>query len=209
MVKMKLIKTIKTVSNIIYIYKSNNDLFAFKPSKNMGKEILANRLAGLFGIKILKIKPAEIGDKKGILMNYLKDSTLLMRYENQLNKKQIKQLKRIILFDIWIGNKDRHTANILVANDDLIAFDHEKILQKGQARNFIKMDTGRKLNKSYVDIIEKLLDKDLTAKQVLQKIGFEEEDFIEIKEEDIRALVKDKNIINFLISRSNFNRIKF
>jgi hypothetical protein len=109
---MKLIKTIKTAYNILYIYKTNNNLFAFKPSKNIKNEMLANKLAKLFNIKTLKIKPFKIKNKKGILMNYLKDSSLLMYYRKQLNKKQIDQLKRIILFDIWIENKDRHTANI-------------------------------------------------------------------------------------------------
>src|SRR3989344_4689827 len=133
---MELIKTIKTVSNIIYIYKIDNDLFAFKPSKNIKKEILANKLAKLFNIDTLDIKPAGINNKRGILMPYLKDSSLLMYYKKELDKNQIRQLKRIILFDIWIGNKDRHTANIFI-NNDLIAFDHEKIFQNGDARRFI------------------------------------------------------------------------
>ena len=132
-----------------------------------------------------------------------------MYHKRQLDKKQINQLKRIILFDIWIGNKDRHTANILVVNDELVAFDHDRILQKGRARSFIKIDTGRKLNKDYIEIIEMLLDRDLTAKQALKKIGFEEKDFIRIQEENIRKLVKDRKIINFLVSRTDLNRIQF
>ncbi len=205
---MKLIKTIKTVSNIIYVYKKENDLLAFKPSKDIKKEILANKLAKLFNIKTLKIKPIKINDKEGILMPYLKDNILLMHYKKKLNKEQINQLKRIILFDIWVGNQDRHTANILI-NHSLIIFDHENIFQKGNARKFIKLDLGRKLNKNYVGIIENLLYKDLTALQALKKFGFIEQDFVDIKDKDIKEIVKDKNLVKFLISRKNLNCIKF
>lgn len=205
---MKLIKTIKTVSNVIYIYDINNHLFAFKPSKDIEKEILANKLAELFDIKTLKIKFAEINNKKGILMDYLKDTSLLMYHKEKLDENQIKQLKRIILFDIWVGNKDRHTANIFV-NDNLIAFDHEKVFQTGNARRFIKLDIGRKLNEDYVNIIENLLDKNLTVMRVLKKLGFKQEDFMDIKNEDIKNIVEDKRLINFLISRKDFNSIKF
>ena len=113
-------------------------------------------------------------------------------------------MKKIILFDIWIGNKDRHASNIFV-NHNLTIFDHEKIFQGRNARNFIKLDIGRKLNKDYVSIIENLLDKDLTAMQVLKKLNFAKEDFVNIKDEDIRSIVKDEEIINFLISRKGFD----
>ncbi len=201
---MELIKTIKTISNIIYIYKIDNDLLAFKPSKNIEKEILANKLAKLFNIDTLDIRPAEINNKEGILMPYLKDSSLLMLYKRELDKKQIRQLKRIILFDIWIGNKDRHTANIFV-NHNLTIFDHEKIFQGGNARNFIKLDIGRKLDKDYVSIIENLLDKDLTAMQALKRLNFGKEDFVNINDEDIKNITQDEEISNFLISRKNFD----
>lgn len=201
---MELIKTIKTISNIIYIYKIENDLLAFKPSKNIEKEILANKLAKLFNIGTLDIKPAEINNKEGILMPYLKDSSLLMHYKKEMDKNQMRQLKRIILFDIWIGNKDRHAANIFV-NHNLTIFDHEKIFQSGNARNFIKMDIGRKLDKNYVNIIENLLDNDLTAMQVLKRLNFGKEDFVNIKDEDVKNIVKDEKINNFLISRKNFD----
>ena len=205
---MQIIREIKTASNVIYIYKKNSKLFAFKPTKKLENEILANKLAKLFDVKTLKIKQAEINDKKGILMDYLNDSVLLMYCKKELNKQQLEQLKRIILFDIWIGNKDRHSANILV-NDDLIAFDHERVFQKGTARSFIKLDTGRKLAKNYVDIIERLIGKDLTAKQVLKKLGFTENDFIMIKDMDIKKIVKNKDKLNYLMSRRDFSRIKF
>ena len=87
---MKLIKTIRTISNIIYVYEINGSLFAFKPSKNIKKEILANKLAKLLGIKTLEIKPAKIDNREGILMNYLENSTLLMHYKKKLNKNQMR-----------------------------------------------------------------------------------------------------------------------
>ncbi len=205
---MKLIKRIKTAYNTLYIYKINNKLFVFKPSKKIETEILANKLAGLFNIKTLDIKPFKIKDKEGILMNYLKNSKLLMHYKRKLNNRQINQLKRIILFDIWIGNKDRHTANIFV-NHNLTIFDHEKVFQKSRARNFIKIDTGRKLNKNYVKIIEKTLNKDMSVKEVLKKLGFKEKDFLKIKETDIRKTIKNNKIVDFLTSRTDFDSIKF
>jgi len=205
---MKLIKTIKTISNVIYIYKINNSLFAFKPSDNIEKEILVNKLAKLFDIKTLEVKPYKIDNKNGILMNYLEDSTLLMDHKKKLNKNQIKQLKSIIVFDIWVGNKDRHTANVFI-NDDLIIFDHDNTFHKGDGRKFIKLDIGRKLNKDYVDIIENLLDKNLTVMQVLKKVGFADEDFVKIKDEDIKNTVKDDKIRDLLMSRKDFNSIKF
>lgn len=84
-------------------------------------------------------------------------------------------------------------------------FDHEKIFQSGYARNFIKLDMGRKLNKDYVNIIENLLDKDLTTIEVLKRLNFAKEDFVNIKDEDIKGIVKDEKIINFLISRKDFD----
>ena len=144
----------------------------------------------------------------GILMNYLEDSTLLMHHKKKLDKNQMGQLRKIILFDIWIGNKDRHTANIFV-NDDLIIFDHDHIFQDGDARKFIKLDIGRKLCRDYVDIIENLLDKHLTVTQILKKLWFTKEDFITIKDEDIKRIVKDDEIRTFLISRKIFDSIKF
>ena len=174
----------------------------------MKNEMLANKLAKLLDIKTLDIKQTRIDNRDGILMDYLEDSILLMHYKKELDKNQMKQLKRIILFDLWVGNKDRHTANIFV-NDNLTIFDHDNIFQKGDARKFIKLDMGRRLNKNYADIIENLLDKNLTVIQILKKLGFRKEDFIKIKDEDIKDMVKDDKIRNFLISRKTFSSIKF
>ena len=201
-------KTIKTAFNTIYIYEENNNLFAFKPSKDTEKEMLANKLARLLGVKTIRIEPFEINGEKGIKMEFKAESTLLAHYKLELSETQIKELKRIIFFDIWVGNKDRHTANIFV-NGNLVAFDHEKLFNKGRARSFIKMDLGRKLNKNYVDIIEKVLDKKLTAKEVLMKIGFTEKDFIKIYKRDIEFIVKDKRLLEFLCSRTDFDKLEF
>lgn len=205
---MKLIKTIRTASNEIFIYNFKGKTIVFKPSDDVEKELLVNKLAKLFDINVMKIKKAEIEGRKGILMDYLEHSILLVHYKKELNKEQIKQLKRIVLFDIWIGNKDRHTANIFV-NDNLIAFDHDNVFNKSVARNFIKLDVGRRVNKDYVEIIEKILSRSFTVVQVLKKLGFVEEDFREIDEKDIRRTVIDKSLSEFLISRRDFNRIRF
>ena len=141
-------------------------------------------------------------------MNYITKSELLMHHQKKLNKNQIQELKKIILFDIWIGNKDRHTANIFI-NDNLIAFDHEKIFNKGRARQFIKIDTGRKLNKDFVDIIEKLIDKKSNTKDVLMKLGFKEDDFPKIRKEETERIIKNKKILKFLCLRTDFSKIEF
>jgi len=205
---MELIKKIKTTSGTTYIYKKDKKLFAFKPSGSIEKEILANKLAKLFGVRTLKAEPSEIKGKKGIKTCYIEKSILLAKYKKELDKTQIKELKKIILFDIFVGNKDRHTANVFV-NDHLIAFDHEKIFSKGMARKFIKLDIGRKLRKDFIDIIEKLVDKKLSIKNVLIKLGFEKSDFPKIKKEELRKIVKDKQLLEFLCSRTDFSRIKF
>lgn len=205
---MKLIKKIKTVKNIVYVYDIDGKLFAFKPSNNIDKEIIANKLARLFDIRTLEIKAFKIKNKKGILMDYIKDKKLLTDYKKELKEHHLQQLKKIILFDIWIGNKDRHTANIFI-NDDLIAFDHDNIFNEGNTRNLIKFDIGRKLNKNFVDIIEKLQGKKISVKKALNKIGFKEEDFIKINEEKIREIVKNKNLQNYLIIRKEIGNLKF
>ncbi len=195
-------------SRIIYICRAKKKLFVFKPSKNIEKEILVNKLAKIFGIKTLKAEPCEINSVKGIKMNYLAKSNLLANHKQKLDKAQMQALKRIILFDIWTGNKDRHTANIFV-NRDLIALDHEKIFNKGRARQFIKFDIGRRLNDDFVDIIEKLVDKKLSAKEILMKLGFNEEDFPTISKKNIKNIVKDKSLFKFLYSRADFSKIEF
>ena len=65
------------------------------------------------------------------------------------------------------------------------------------------------IHEDYVDVIENLLDKRLTVTQVLEKLGFKKEDFIKIKDENIKSIVKDYEIRNFLISRKIFDSIKF
>lgn len=107
-----------------------------------------------------------------------------------------------------VGNKDRHTANIFV-NDHLIAFDHEKIFSKGMTRKFIKIDIGIKLRKDFVDIMENLVEKELSVKDVLIKLGFKENDFPKIKKGTIRNIVKDKQLLEFLCSRTDFSKIQF
>ncbi|MDP2749538.1 MAG: hypothetical protein Q8O89_01750 [Nanoarchaeota archaeon] len=205
---MKLIKIIKTTYNALYIYRAGKKVFVFKPSKNVEKEILANKLAKILGIKTLKMEPYEIDGVKGIKMNYATRSVLLANHKQELNKAHMRALKNIILFDIWIGNKDRHTANIFVGKE-LIAFDHEKIFNKGRARQFIKLDVGRRLNDNFVDVVEKLIDKRLSAKEVLIKLGFDEEDFPVIRKDDIKNVVKDEGLLEFLYSRTDFSKIEF
>jgi|GEM_PF-2718540 len=205
---MDLIKTIKTAYNSIYVYKENNKLFVFKPSKSIEKEILANKLAKILGIKTVETEPFEIDGMKGIKMDFKTKEKILTYYKNNLNKYQIKELKRIIFFDMWIGNKDRHTANIFI-NRHLICFDHENIFNEGKARRFIKLDLGRRLRKDFVDIIEKVIGKKLSAKQVLMKLGFNENDFPKIDKKAVEMVVKDRKILDFLCSRTDFNKLEF
>ncbi len=41
--------------------------------------------------------------------------------------------------------------------------------------------------------------------QVLKRLNFGKEDFVNIKDEDVKNIVKDEKINNFLISRKNFD----
>lgn len=221
---MKLIKQLKDRKGRnmdLYLCKQNNKEFLFKEIKSdiiIEYELLMQKLARRLSVTTLKyLQKIKINNKKGILMSYLRNSVLLCNYKHNLNKKQKRELQRIILLDILVGNKDRHTANLFV-NRNIIAFDHDKIL-KGKTRKssaFIKLDVGKKLDKDYIEKVEDIIKKgNISTKTALLKyFGFNEDDILKIEsDKEFRIIVDslklDKNekerIIDFLIYRKNFN----
>ena len=143
---------------------------------------------------------------------------------NPLNQPITHHHQRIILLDILIGNKDRHTANLFV-NKHITAFDHDKIL-KGKTSNssaFVKLDIGRKLDRDYVGKIEDIIKKsNITTKTALLKyFGFNNREILKIKSiadkefcNIVNSLKLDKRekkrIIGFLIyRRGNFDALLY
>jgi len=228
---MKLIKQLKDSkgrSMNLFLCEHNNKEFLFKEIKDNAAieyELLVQKLAKKLSVNTLKfLRKIELNNKKGLLMNYLRDSVLLCYYKRNLNKEQIRELQRIILLDILVGNKDRHTANLFI-NKHITAFDNDKIL-KGKARNsssFVKLDTGRKLDKDYIEKIEEIMNKgNVTTKTALLKyFGFDERDILKIKsitDKEIHNIIdsiklnktEKKRIMDFLIyRRDNFDILPY
>lgn len=228
---MKLIKQLKDSKGRnmdLYLCRHNNQDFLFKEIKNdiaIEYELLVQKLAGKLSIATLKfLRKSTLNNKKGLLMNYLKDSVLLCNYKADLNKKQKRELQRIVLFDILVGNKDRHTANLFV-NTHITVFDHDRIL-KGKTRSsssFVKLDVGKKLDKDYVEKVENMLKKEkIIAKTALLKyFGFDKKDILRIKSitgKEIHNIVNSiklnktekKRITDFLIyRRDNFDSLPY
>lgn len=221
------LKLFQGIKSKITIYKNN---FLFKEIKKDGRklqyELIAQKLGKLAKLNVLKfLKEKNLKGKTGLLMNYEKDAVLLQSFKRNLNKEQKRQLQKIILFDILIGNSDRHTANILVSKNNLIAFDHETLFKSSQnGSDFIKIDFGKRLNKDYISRIEGLIASQsrLTTKQVLTKyFNFKSEDFNKLKKIDskkIKKIIKDsaldrqekEKIYKYLIFRKeNFDRMIF
>ena len=181
---MRLIKQLKDSKGRnmdLYLCKHDNKDFLFKEIKNdiiIEYELLMQKLARKLSVTTLKfLRKAAVNNKKGILMSYLRSPVLLCDYKHDLNKKQKRELQRIILLDILAGNKDRHTANLFV-NRHIIAFDHDKIL-KGKTRKssaFIKLDVGKKLDKDYIEKVEDIIKKGgiSTKAALLKYFGFNE-----------------------------------
>lgn len=187
-----------------YIYKELTPPFEEK----IKNELAAHKLAKLAGVNVLNfIKRDKLPNRNpGLLMNFLETASTLADFKRELSSKQKQDLRKIILFDIWIGNSDRHTANILIT-DRLIAFDHTKLFKQSEkATDFIKLAVGRKLDKDYVSKLEKLMRLKLSTKDVLIKwFGFNEADFSRIKnikEQEIRKIVSESKL-TYLIKRKN------
>ncbi len=211
----------KGINSRLYIYKDGTGNkyiykeFASSFRENIRNELIANRLAKLVGIKTLDfIEHKKLPDRKpGLLMNYLEKATTLSEFKQELTAIQKTDLRKIILFDVWTGNADRHTANVLVT-DRLLAFDHVKLFKKSErAADFIKIEVGSRLDEKYFEKMEKLMGLNLTTGEVLIKwFGFKEDDFKGIKnieDHGIREIVKEPEYAYLTERREKLARFPF
>jgi hypothetical protein len=88
----------------------------------LGNELLASRLAKLFGLEAARVELAKIEDRVGIV-SIVKPGKKLYRW-GDLRTRVIRHLPdylvdheklyRLFVFDIWICNVDRHSGNVIV-----------------------------------------------------------------------------------------------
>lgn len=205
----------------IFVKNRYTVIFKRLNKEEISKEILCVKLAQL--LRINTVNQIKNYKNKGVIIRYLPNSKTLYKTK-KLTNKQIKELKKIILFDIWIGNKDRHSANILLFRNKLIAIDHTKVLHLNEtAIKYIKLDVGRRIDKDYVEKIEQILNKheQLNLKYALCRyFGFNYSYFRyikNIKDEDINKIVNENKlitnkiqVINILIERKrNIQNLNF
>ncbi len=193
----------------LYIYQVDNKKFLFKElnHEHIGYELLIRDLAKLMHIDFFNCFEAKtINNSQGIIMDYCEFSETLYNFPVITNE-QLEKLKIIMLLDLIVGNKDRHTANILIYHHKMIPIDHTKLFSKDKlCSTLIKLDVGRKLDQEYAEKIENILQdgKKLSVKTALQThLGFSEEQFKEINQLDTSKLkeivmknsfIKDKNL---------------
>ncbi|MBI3032028.1 hypothetical protein HYY69_01025 [Candidatus Woesearchaeota archaeon] len=175
--------TIGSGKHSLYNYEINGKILLFKEltKEEIGNEVLVRDLAKMMSIDFFDVFESPIIDQKqGILMDYYNLSKTLYNISD-LHEKQIKKLKRIIILDLIIGNKDRHSANIIVYQDKLIPIDHTKLFSEDKiSSGFIKLDVGRKLDHLYIEKIESMLQNTIriSVKNALQTyFNFSDEDF--------------------------------
>lgn len=182
-------------------------------------ELVAHRLAPLANVNVLEyLEPVTIENRTGLAMSYLKDAILPSNYKRRLSQTQHRALQKIVLFDLWIGNRDRHTANILIKNGQLIAFDHEKILlwKEAPAIKFIKLNLGLILDPRYLKKLTELQTTPVQACQALVNwFGFNPADLEkiqQIKNQQIFSALKELNgsVFSYLcFRRDNLAKINF
>jgi hypothetical protein len=206
-------------NGIIFIFKEIKSPFAIE------YELLFQKLAKRLSMPILKsIKKGIVNGKNGFFMSYLTDATLLCHHKKKLTKQQKRELQRIILLDILVANKDRHTANVFL-NKHLIPLDHDRILngKERPASAFVKIGIGRMIDTNYVDKLENIGQKGKvsTKSALLDYFRFKQKDLDAIrslKDIELSAIVsslklpnKEKlRILSFLkYRRDNFYSLKY
>lgn len=175
-------------SNVYVCIDNSGREFLFKEVKSqkvIWNELLAHRIGKVVGVSVLDfLERKNVEGKDGLVMTYMKDAPLLARYGKALNRDQLSDLQRIVLFDLLVGNRDRHAANVLVGKR-LVAFDHGRVFVDKSAvgMKFVKLEVGRLLVKDYVDKIEKIsAGKAVSTRDVLVNwFGFRQEDFDALK----------------------------
>ena len=186
---VKLPVQFRGVFSNVYVCKDESGReFLFKEVKSQKvvlNELLAHRIAKVVGVPVLGfLERKTVDGKDGLVMTYLKDASLLTRYGKGLSWRQLRELQRIVVFDLLIGNRDRHSANVL-AGKHLIAFDHGRVFVDKSAvgMKFVKLEIGRLLDKNYVDKLEKIsAGKAVSTMDALVKwFGFRQEDVDSVK----------------------------
>jgi hypothetical protein len=186
---VKLPEHFKGVFSNVYVCKDRSGCeFLFKEAKSQKvvlNELLAHRIAKVVGVSVLDfLERKSVEGKDGLVMTYLKGASLLAQYEKALNANQLRELQRIVVFDLLIGNRDRHSANVLVGKH-LVAFDHGRVFVDKSAvgMKFVKLEVGRLLDKDYVDKLEKISAGEAvsTGDALVKWFGFRQEDFDAVK----------------------------
>jgi hypothetical protein len=75
----------------------------------------------------------KVGGELGSLQEFIEDAKVAAECENTLRSQHSrleKQLERLAVFDLLIGNDDRHGGNYLIKNGEVFAIDHGLALNK-------------------------------------------------------------------------------
>ena len=176
-------------SNVYECRDATGREFLFKHVKSgevILNELLADSIARILDVPVLEfLERRTVEGRDGLVMAYLKRAVLLSNYDRKLNENQLRELQRIVLFDLLIGNRDRHSANVLV-DGNLVAFDHARVFvdRYFSGTKFVKLDLGRFLDDNYADKIEKIsaAGSVSTGKALINRLGFHEEDVKAVKE---------------------------
>ena len=212
----------------MYLCTDEVNEFLFKEILNdtaIEYEMLVQELAKKIGVKTLPfLQKIDLDNKKGLLMSFLQDSLLLCHSTAELNTNQKKELQKIILMDLLVGNKDRHAANLFI-NTHITAFDHDRLFigKERKSSAFVKLEIGKKMDKQYIPKLEQIIHKGniSTATALLDYFEFDQKDIINIKslsDQDfyfvVNSLQLDENrkmsILEFLkYRRDNFDSLRY
>ena len=189
MILTKAPQSLQGPSSNLYLLKEKKKELFFKAVNDMQQitnELIGFELAQRFGLNTFSsIEARKLEGKMGLVMPYLSNAVLLAKYKKPLSDAMLRQLQQIVLFDILVGNADRHTGNIFVHQNKLLAFDHAKLFKKSHwGINFIKLDIGIKLAKDYVERAEAALaqkERPSTAHFLINALAFKKSDVLRIK----------------------------
>ena len=179
----------KGVFSDVYVCRDASGMeFLFKHAKSekaVLNELLAHKLAGVVGVSMPDfLESRSVDGRDGLLMTYLKDDILLAKLGGVLSRRQLRELQRIVVFDLLVGNRDRHSANVLVG-EGLVAFDHGRIFidRSSPGIKFVKLDIGRFLDEHYIDKVEKISSGTAVSTRdfLVKHLCFHQEDFDAIK----------------------------
>ena len=187
---VKLPEKFRGVFSNIYVCRDvSGKEFLFKYVKServVLNELLAYHIGKVAGVSVFSFLEHRVVDgKDGLLMPYLKDDVLLAKYGRRLDSGQLRKLRSIVLFDLLVGNRDRHSGNILVGTKGLVAFDHGRVFvdRSSPGIKFVKLDVGRFLDVDYVDKVHKISAGTVVSTRdfLVGQLGFSKDDFYAVK----------------------------